>query len=457
MITNKGKSLLTKYLIGQAPAYASYIAIGCGPTPQDTDHSTTSSEIAEQRLKENLDFEMFRIPITSRGYVTEVSETATITGASISNGIVSYVANNSFVAGDTVNISGISPIQFNLPEGVILSATSTGFTVSHAISGSYTSGGTAKTYYTNVVLTAELPTEERYEISELGLFSAQSNPDAGAKGSRNIYSFSQDENWQYHGQSVEAIPAIYTPLDAGNQANTIDGTYFVGGSAKDCKVMHINSDNKVFSNANRLNRYETPRFLNNSLAIRGNLTSLDYADGRLAYDSGDHVHLNPISLNFDKNSPSDELRLAFSVINTRGAQEENPSSVRILMQFSSTDVVSEGEHTSMEIVLTDEDADFSANRYFVVSKKISDLFSTSEFSWSRVSSAKIYVSVLDADDLVTDKFYICLDALRLENISTVNPLYGMSGYSIVKTSNSATVKKLENTTSYVEFRFGVDV
>ena len=33
MITNTGKSIIAKYLVGQAPAYASYIAIGCGPKP----------------------------------------------------------------------------------------------------------------------------------------------------------------------------------------------------------------------------------------------------------------------------------------------------------------------------------------------------------------------------------------------------------------------------------------
>ena len=36
MITNTGKNIIGKYLLGQAPAYASYIAIGCGPTPLDT-------------------------------------------------------------------------------------------------------------------------------------------------------------------------------------------------------------------------------------------------------------------------------------------------------------------------------------------------------------------------------------------------------------------------------------
>lgn len=457
MITNKGQALLTKYLIGQAPAYASYIAVGCGPTPYDESYTPTSLDISNQRLKENLDFEMFRVPITSRGYVTEVSGSATITGASVSGSSVVYTANNTFVAGDTVTITGVVPSQFNIHEGIIVSANSTTFTIVNPITGSYSSGGLAKTFYTNIVLTAELPAEERYEITELGLFSAQANPDAGSKASRTIYSFSQNENWQYHGTSVEKIPVIYTALDGGNEANQIDGTYFVDGVSKDCKVIHTNSDNEVFSNVARTARYETPRFLNNAVAIRGNLSDLGYSAGNLVYNSGDHIHLNGISLNFDKNSPSDELRLAFSVINTRGAEDEHPSAVRILLKFSSIDAVSGGDSASFEVNLTDADVDFSTNRYFVISKKISELNATSSFSWSRVSNVTVHISTLDDTDTVSDKFYVCLDALRLENTTVVNPLYGMSGYSIAKTVGASTIKKLSNTTSYVEFRFGIDV
>jgi hypothetical protein len=38
-------------------------------------------------------------------------------------------------------------------------------------------------------LTAELPTEERYEISEIGIYSAGSNPSAGAYDSKTIFAF----------------------------------------------------------------------------------------------------------------------------------------------------------------------------------------------------------------------------------------------------------------------------
>jgi hypothetical protein len=457
MITNKGQALLTKYLIGQAPAYASYIGVGCGPIPYEASDTPSSLEISSQRLKENLDFEMFRVPITSRGYVTEVSGSATITGTSISGTSVTYTANNTFTAGDTVTITGVSPSQFNIQEGIIVSANSTSFTIVNPVTGTYASGGIAKTYFTNIVFTAELPTEERYEISELGLFSAQANPDAGSKGSRTIYSFSQNENWQYHGTAVERIPAIYTALDGGNEANQIDGTYFVDGVLKNCKVLHTNSDNELFSNVARIERYETSRFLNNTIAIRGNLSNLGYSAGNIVYNSGDHIHLNGIGLSLDKNSPSDELRLAFSVINTRGAEDDQPSAVRILVRFSDVDSVSSGESASFEVNLTDEDVDFSTNRYFVISKKISELKATSAFSWSRVSNVTIYVTTTDALDAVSDKFYVCLDALRLENTTAINPLYGMSGYAIAKTPGAATIKKLANTTSYVEFRFGMDV
>jgi hypothetical protein len=457
MITNKGQSLLTKYLVGQTPAYASYIAVGCGTRPQDASYSPSASEISSQRLKNNLDFEMFRIPITSRGYVTEISGTATITGVSIVGNVVTYTANNSFVVGDTVTISGISPSQLNIKEAIISSATATNFSIINSTSGSYSSGGIAKTYYTNIVFTGELPTEERYEISEIGLFSAQSNPDAGSKDSKTIYSFSQLENWQFHGTSVEAIPVVYTALDAGNSTNTIDGEYFVDGVLKDCKVFHTNSSNALFGNVNRSNRYETPRFLNNSIAIRGNLSTLDYSAGRVTYDSGDHIHLNGVALGLDRNSPSDELKLAFSVINTRGSEDEHPSAVRILIEFSSSDTLMDGQSSTFEVNLDSSDFDFSENRYFVISKKISELNPTSNFSWLEAYNIKMYVSVLGDDDLPSDNFYVCLDAFRLENVSNINPLYGMFGYSPVKSTSAETIKKLENTTSYIEFRFGVDV
>jgi hypothetical protein len=66
MITEFGKGIIGKYLIGQAPAYASYIAIGCGPTPTEA-----NSPDVDYSAKKTLDLEMFRVPVISRGYVND--------------------------------------------------------------------------------------------------------------------------------------------------------------------------------------------------------------------------------------------------------------------------------------------------------------------------------------------------------------------------------------------------
>ena len=61
MITDKGRELIAKYLLGQAPSYASFISFGCGAEPGDTVTGT------EQCMK----FEMLRVPISSRSTLAE--------------------------------------------------------------------------------------------------------------------------------------------------------------------------------------------------------------------------------------------------------------------------------------------------------------------------------------------------------------------------------------------------
>ena len=60
MITETGKNIIGKYLIGQAPAYASYIAIGCGETPL-----STGDMFGDYSEKQNITFVLFRIQVSS--------------------------------------------------------------------------------------------------------------------------------------------------------------------------------------------------------------------------------------------------------------------------------------------------------------------------------------------------------------------------------------------------------
>ena len=100
--------------------------------------------------------------------------------------------------------------------------------------------------------------------------------------------------------------------------------------------------------------------------------------------------------------------------------------------------------------------DFDTNRYVVVTKELQELFKTSNFTWSSVRVVKVSASVIDGGQ-PSSNFYVCLDALRLENVSTINPLYGLTGYSVIKNSNALPIIKAPNTENYIEFRFAMDV
>lgn len=393
MITNVGKGILAKYLIGQAPAYASYIAVGCGPQALNSEGpGFTTEQRQEFSAKTSLDFEMFRVPIISRGYVNE---------------------NNSV----------------------------------------------------KLVLTAELPTEERYEITEVGIFSAGSNPSAGAFDSKMVYSFTQSEGWEYHTSTgVVSIPSVYVPLDSDND-NVITGEYFINGQLTDTPVFHTNADNRTLTNATRVAKNERSRFLNNIVMIRGNDSDLQRnPDGSLSVVSGNHIHVTNAAFNLNKNSPTDELRLAFSVINRDSSYTVEPDNIKVLIEFSSSDTTTSGEHAKMYVDVDneffngtgDQSQDFSQNRYVVVKKQLQELEYTPNFNWDIVTTVKIYASVEESGQ-PSDNYYVALDGVRLENLTTSNPLYGLSGYSVLKTEGALPVVKLANTSNFIEFRLAVGV
>jgi len=385
MITEKGKSIIAKYLIGQSPAYASYIAVGCGATPLDT-----TDDFGDYSDQKSLDFEMLRVPIISRGFVNE--------------------------DGDD-----------------------------------------------KIVLTAELPSDERYEITEVGVYSAGSNSSAGALDSRALFSFTQSENWEYHTETqATQIKIVYDPLDGTDEDNVINETE---------KVFQTNADNRLFTDDTRLDRNERCRFLNNIILMSGNSSKIQLVDGNLSilpewtigqttYKS-EHIHLNGNNIDLNRQSPTDELRLAFSVINKDGNATVNPTRVMLLLEFDSADAHNTGEYARFEVDITHTAGhasnDFSTNRYFVIKKQLQELVKSGSFSWSAVNTVKFSVCILDQNDNPSTDFYVALDALRIENTDELNVLYGLVGYSVIKNVQARPIIKSANTTNFVEFRFNIGV
>jgi hypothetical protein len=388
MITNTGQSILAKYLVGHTPSYASHIAVGCGPKPLGPlDFPAEYSN--DFATKETLGFEMFRIPITSRGFVNE--------------------SGNSYV-----------------------------------------------------VFTGELPTQERYSITEVGVFSAAANPTAGISDSKVLYSFSEAEGWEYHSASeVVPIPLIRERLDEeGGNTITAQGTL---------KAFSADSENTTFSYLDRKQRQEAPRFLNNSILMRGDSSFLSInANGNLVAndDISDHVHLTGTTLNLDRNAPTDLIKLAFSVVNEQGedpldpesVEVVHPESVRISVQFVSGET-GQVDFANFDAILVDgeDGVDFVNNRYYVVTKQIQELVKSISFSWDQVSIVKVYASVIfGTGQQPSHRFWVALDGLRLENVTSVNPLYGLTGYTVLKTDDELPVIKNPNSSNFIEFRFAFE-
>jgi hypothetical protein len=380
MITNTGKNILSKFLISQAPAYASYISIGCGPKPLLAgDPEVLFGDYSDYT---ELDFEMLRLPIVSKGYIKDDSDIE------------------------------------------------------------------------KIVFTAELPTQERYEITEVGVYSAGSNPSAVGFDSRMLFTFSENEGWEYGDGALE-IPLI-TDLDQSSDdadSNTIN----VSNSA-----FFFTSTNRIFANANRTDRYERPRILNGSLAIIGDsseLPQLGITEEIIPEPGSEYIKLTGTLVNLNKNAPTDLLKVAFSVMNKDGDDSgQIPDEVHLLVKFMSSS--NENIYANMQIGLGNGSGagehDFTENRYVVVAKQLQELFYKPGFSWGLVDEVRVYASVVESGT-PSDNFYVALDGLRLDNTATQNPLYGLTGYTVFKTENAETVIKNQNTKNYIEFRFGIEV
>ena len=454
MITSTGRDILAKYLIGQTTSFASHIAIGCGPLP-----SLTS---ADYREKTELDFEMDRYPIISR---SQSSEQLTLTFSSVTADTETFVFTvqsgntNQFVAGQTIVVSN-APAFINAGATtyangtyVVTAATSTTITVDDPAPGDtdeQTRNGTISIvgYVPQIIFTAELPIAERYEITELGLYPSASNQYANGLGSRTVTNFTTAEGWKYFdGTTANYSDVIYysTITDSTNNITLTD------------KAFQTNSDNPFFI-VDRVVRQERPRFLRDVTIVDGDMS--DFTALFTPATTANYIELNNFGLDLSKNNGSvDTLKIAFSIINAVSVPSQVPKSLNIMLQFISSDG---NESAKYHYRRTDASTIVTDNRYEFLSLSLNDATyssKTTNFNWSNVATLRIYAGMENATTyagtIITD-YAIALDAIRFENKSNTNPLYGLVGYTLVKTDGEPLVKS-SGTNNLVEFRLFVGV
>jgi hypothetical protein len=299
-----------------------------GPTVNLLD-ATLSIEVDPR--KEVLDFEMFRVPISSRGYVND----------------------------DGVN---------------------------------------------KIVLTAQLPTEERYEITEVGVYSSGSNAIAGQYDSKTITAFSADENWQLSIENSLFAPSIssaefpeFQLLSATNNFNNI---------TTNASAFKTSTTNGLFTNLIRSQRYERPRFLSNVFLLKSNsseifTTLLNENSPLEIQDGSESLQLNGTTVDLSKNSISDIMKVAFSIVSITGGSVSVPDFARVIVEFANAD---NSQVAQMQINASNDRLNFAENRYILGEKRLDELSYSAggQFSWRNVSIIRVYASAIDRL-LVTNK------------------------------------------------------
>ncbi len=465
MITETGKNILAKYLIGQAPAYASYIAIGCGSRPLDP-----GAPIQDYTQKELLDFEMFRVPIVSRGYVTELD-------------------NNDEPVSKVVFTAELpTEERYEITEIGVYSAASnpSALNTDSRTLFSFNNQNELWEYHTQVSATAIPP---RYAPLDQGVgndtigitesvFNVNSdneiftNPGRVARNevprllNNSLAIIGDDADLSLNKKTITGVSATGTPLNQitfttqGTSALTVGDKVNISGILP-AQFNLLNATVSAVSNPTG-----GPYTFTVSSSVTGNYSSGGFVErilGDVNYtisQDSNHVHLTGISLNLDKNSPNDLLKLAFSLVTKDGISEAIPDSVRIIVEFASTEL-GDKEVAKLEAIVYNDTTsgslnNFEENRYFVVSQKLQDLLKSPSFTWASVEVIKIYASVYK-DGQASDDFYVFLDGLRFENVTNTNPLYGMTGYSVIRNQEAKPILKLANTNNFVEFRFALDV
>lgn len=356
MFTSSGSSLLAKYMLGQLPAFATHIAIGCGAKAL-TQEPTNNPYVSQTKLS----FETYRSKIISRGYV---------------------------------NNNGIPELS----------------------------------------LIAELPTNNRYGITEIALFPGFENPSAKDYDGRILLNF-VDESYVYNSNTISEISS--TTVNIPNSG-------IISDTALTAPFFISSSDGQLTSD-DRQKRLEGPRFLDKALLIKTGTSGT--------------VEARNLNIDLSKNSPEDYLSLAYSFLNDTvgdGLGVQNTYQVVVdLMTSSETDYYTHS--------FTIDAASLADSRYNVESFQIKSLTAVGT-NPTLYNINRVRFSITKTSGSATETHWLLLDGFRIDNTASFNSSFSLVAYKIIvnpvtigNTTIGMPIIKPANTTNFVEFRFSLDV
>lgn len=254
----------------------------------------------------------------------------------------------------------------------------------------------SQTGQTEVILAGELPTQDRYLMTEAAVFSSGTNPIASLSDSRPIYAFSEGEGWEYHNVTATAITTFTTTsiANVNGVINTLNTTVAnLTAFALDSTDAMFDSDGHKFTNSK-------PRLLSNFIVVRGDLSEINTTASTWTTNNTPHIHIQNQRFGFGVNSSTDQLKLAFSVINRNPILTANaavaPDNAYVMIEFSTSEaeVEADNQYARMQVELSSTDfANVNGSRYFVATKTLGELATSIGFSWEAVRLVKVYVEV----------------------------------------------------------------
>jgi hypothetical protein len=451
MITNTGKDIISKYLIGHTASYASHLAFGSGPEPL-----ATEDRFGNYSTKTSLDFEMFRVPITSRSVVVEDGITKVILTAELPT------TGRYEITEIGVYPSEINPVVTGLDSQTIYS-----FLVGEA--WKYVTS--SATIDIPIILDDTTNSNNDITVTDKAFFTNVDSPIFDSL--LNPERISRHERPRFLDSTLLLCGDTSTSLTVSGSDMTIGaGSNYISLSVNPILLDKNSTEDELrlaFSIVNKDGIASTDIPSNIKILLRFSNTldaGSEYSSFTVDLDSGGRNINNQTptysSPNITLTTSSAHGIAVGEAVNISGVVPAGYNGTWIAQTGTtgSTLVVNIGSNpgaiTAAGKVVGETQWDFTNNRYVISKKKIKDLYKTADFNWADVKFAKLYFCANNGSTGNSD-FYVALDALRLENISSFSPVYGLTAYTVTKTSDSFPILKSSNTSNFIEFKYALGV
>jgi len=347
LITNKGKSLVAKYMLDQIPSYGSYLALGCGAPPSTTTSKTpTSYSISGSTVTVTISGgHTFKVGDSiivdmSDGRVDGNKTIATVTSTQLTfpanytipaltavndvfpgSGYAEYTAasGHRLVVGDLITTTSFTDADFNNTDVAVYAVpSSTVFLIAEVGTGT-TSAGTLSTIKPTVqggstisldysgktslnfemlrvpITSRGLATEDGVDMLVLGAEAPTQDrlsvTEIGvySAGTNNLVTGSQSGVLHtfanYENWELHNTTAV-TVTDFPTGLSTDSGSTISLSSTT--PATYLNADSAFFENADRTSNQERPRMYTSTLVVNGKLSYIENVDnlGTMAVATG---------------------------------------------------------------------------------------------------------------------------------------------------------------------------